>query len=103
MPTPSQLLDPNYYVPMLFGLLRIGLILLFAYICAKAVGRVLLKLRGYIVKVRLKAGGETEFELEKRVQTISSVTRKVLYVVIWCIAGIMILKEMNFDVRPLLA
>jgi moderate conductance mechanosensitive channel len=103
MPTQSQLLNPNYYVPMLFGLLRIGLILLFAYICAKAVGRVLLKLRTYVVKVRLKHGGETEYELEKRVQTISGVTRKVLYVVIWCMAGIMILKELNFDVRPLLA
>jgi small-conductance mechanosensitive channel len=103
MPTQSQLLNPNYYVPMLFGLLRIGLILLFAYVSAKAVGRVLLKLRSYIVKVRLKAGGETEYELEKRVQTISSVTRKVLYVVIWVIAGFMILKELNFDIRPLLA
>ncbi len=103
MPTQSQLLNPNYYVPMLFGLLRIVLILVLAYVCAKAVGRVLLKLRSYIIKARLKAGGETEYELEKRVQTISGVTRKVLFVVIWCIAGIMILKELNFDIRPLLA
>ena len=103
MPTQSQLLNPNYYVPMLFGLLRIVLIFVLAYVCAKAVGRVLLKLRSYIVKARMKAGAETEYELEKRVQTISGVTRKVLFVVIWCIAGIMILKELNFDIRPLLA
>jgi moderate conductance mechanosensitive channel len=103
MPTQSQLLNPNYYVPMLFGMLRIILIFVLAYVCAKAGGRLLLKLRSYIVRARLKAGGETEYELEKRVQTISGVTRKVLFVVIWCIAGIMILKELNFDIRPLLA
>jgi len=103
MPTQSQLLDPNYYLPMLFNVVRIAFILLFAYLCAMAVGRLLKTLRNYIVKMMLKSGGETEYELEKRVQTICGVTRKVLYVVIWSIALIMILKEMNFDIRPLLA
>ena len=103
MPTQSQLLNPNFYLPLLFNAVRIAFILLFAYLCAKAVGRLLKTLRSYIVKMMLKSGGETEYELEKRVQTISGVARKVLHVVIWCIAGIMILKEMNFDVRPLLA
>src|SRR5882724_353510 len=103
MPTRSQLLDPNFYLPLLFALVRIVLILLFAYVCAKATGRVLKKLRDYIVKRMMRVGGETEYELEKRVQTISGVTRKVLYVVIWCMAGFMILKELNFDIRPLLA
>jgi small conductance mechanosensitive channel len=73
------------------------------YLCAKAVGRLLKTLRNYIVKMMLKAGGDTEYELEKRVQTISGVARKVLYVLIWGVAVLMILKEMNFDVRPLLA
>jgi len=103
MPTQSQLLNPNYYVPLIFNAVRIGFILLFAYLCAKAVSRLLKTLRNYIVKMMLKTGGETEYELEKRVQTICGVTRKMLYVAIWSIAGIMILKEMNFDVRPLLA
>jgi len=103
MPTQSQLLNPNFYLPLLFNAVRIALILLFAYLCAKAVCRLLKTLRSYIVKMMLKSGGETEYELEKRVQTICGVARKVLYVVIWTIAAIMILKEMNFDIRPLLA
>jgi len=103
MPTQSQLLNPNFYLPLLFNAVRIAFILLFAYLCAKAVGRLLKTLRSYIVKMMLKAGGETEYELEKRVQTISGVARKALHVVIWTIAAIMILKEMNFDIRPLLA
>src|SRR5260370_7188969 len=103
MPTKSQLLNPNFYLPLLFNLVRMVFILLFAYLCAKGVGRMLKTLRNYVVKMMLKAGGDTEYELEKRVQTICGVVRKVLLVGIWGIALIMILKEMNFDVRPLLA
>jgi len=103
MPTQGQLLSLNFYLPVLFNTLRIVFILVFAYLCAKAVGRLLKTLRNYVVKMMLKAGGETEYELEKRVRTICGVARKVLYTVIWSIAIIMILKEMNFDIRPLLA
>jgi small-conductance mechanosensitive channel len=103
MPTQSDLLNPNFYLPLLFNVVRIAFILLFAYLCAKAVGRLLKTLRNYVVKMMLKSGGETEYELEKRVQTICGVARKVLYAAIWSIAIIMILKEMNFDIRPLLA
>ncbi len=99
----NELLNPNYYLPLLFDVVRIFFILLFAYLCSKAVGRLLKTLRNYIVGMMTKAGGETEYEVEKRIQTICGVTRKVLFVVIWSIAAIMILKEMNFDIRPLLA
>jgi small-conductance mechanosensitive channel len=51
----------------------------------------------------LKAGGGTEYEIEKRVQTVSGVARKALFVLVWTLAGIMILREMNFDIGPLLA
>jgi small-conductance mechanosensitive channel len=103
MPTQSELLNPNFYLPLLFNAVRIAFILLFAYLCAKGVGRLLKTLRNYIVKMMTKNGGETEYEVQKRVQTICGVTRKVLFVLIWSIAMIMILKEMNFDIRPLLA
>jgi moderate conductance mechanosensitive channel len=103
MPTRIQLLNVDYYLPMAFNALRIGFILLFAYICTRAVGRVLTSLRNYSVRMMLKAGGGTEFELEKRAVTISGLARKTMFVLIWAIALLMVLKEMNFDVRPLLA
>ncbi|HYL38090.1 MAG TPA: mechanosensitive ion channel family protein [Bryobacteraceae bacterium] len=103
MPTRSQLLNPDFYAPMLFNAVRIGLILLFAYLCTLAVGRLLRALRVYIVKMMERAGGAPEYELEKRARTIGGLTRKALFALIWVIAGLMILKEMNFDVRPLLA
>jgi len=103
MPTRIQLLNLDYYMPMVFNAVRIGFILVFAYICTRAVGRVLYALRNYTVRMMLRSGGGTEFELEKRAATIGSLARKTMFVLIWAIAWLMVLKEMNFDVRPLLA
>src|SRR5277367_446741 len=83
--------------------IRIALILLFAYLCTFVIGRILRGVRKYAVKAMLRAGGDNEIELEKRAKTISGLARKVLFVMVWAIAWLMILKEMNFDVRPLLA
>jgi small conductance mechanosensitive channel len=102
MPTRSQLLNPDYYAPMLSNAVRILAILVFAYIASRAVARALAGVRSYTVKMMLKSGGN-EFEIEKRVETVGNLTGKALFVLIWIIAGLMILKEMNFDVRPLLA
>jgi small-conductance mechanosensitive channel len=102
MPTRSQLLNPDYYAPVLSNALRILLILVFAYVATRAGARLLVALRNYTVKMMLKSGG-TEYELEKRAETIENLSGKALFVLIWIIAALMILKEMNFDVRPLLA
>ncbi len=87
----------------LVNAIRIVLILVFAYISTLVIGRLLRGLRKYTVKVMLRAGGGNEIELEKRAETIAGLARNVLFVLIWTIAWLMILKEMNFDVRPLLA
>ena len=97
------MLNLDYYLPMVFNAVRIGFILVFAYLCTRAVGRVLLALRNYTVRMMLKSGGNTEFELEKRAATIGGFARKTMFALIWAIALLMVLKEMNFDVRPLLA
>jgi len=83
--------------------IRIAVILIFAYLCTFIVSRLLRQLRKYTVRAMLRTGGGSEIEIEKRAKTISGLTRKVLVALIWTIAWLMILKEMNFDVRPLLA
>jgi len=103
MPQRGDLLTFDYYVPFLGIIARIGFIILFAYIATVAAGRLLKGLRGYTIRMRMKAGGETEEELEKRVETICSVVRNVMFVLVWIIAGIMILHELRFDIGPLLA
>jgi moderate conductance mechanosensitive channel len=103
MPTRSQLLNPDYYAPLLSNAIRIVLVLVFAYIATRTVARLMRAVRSYIVKMMLKSGGGNEFEITKRAETIENLFGKALFVLIWITAGLMILKEMNFDVRPLLA
>ncbi len=102
MPTRSQLLNPDYYAPFLSNALRIIALLVFAYIATRAAAHLMRALRSYSVKMMLKSGGGNEFELQKRAETIENLFGKALFMLIWSIAGLMILKEMNFDVRPLL-
>ncbi len=103
MPTRTDLLNPEYYLPILFNLVRIGFILVFAYIATLVLGRVVRGIRKYTVKMMLRGGGGSANELEKRAATIGGLIRKTVFTLIWTIAWLMILKEMNFDVRPLLA
>jgi small conductance mechanosensitive channel len=103
MPNWSRLLSLEHFEPMLYNLVRIVLIVVFAYICTIGVGRLLRTLRVYTVRMMQHAGGGAEYELEKRADTIGNLARKTLFIIIWIIAWLMILKEMNFDVRPLLA
>ncbi len=99
----SPLLSLDHYEPMLYNLARIVAILVFAYISTLVGGRLLRALRTYSVHVMLRSGGGVQWELEKRADTIGNLARKALFILIWIIAWLMILKEMNFDVRPLLA
>jgi small-conductance mechanosensitive channel len=103
LPTRSQLLNPDFYAPIFSNALRIVAILVFAYIATRAVNRLLRGLETYSVKMMLRSGGGSEYELQKRADTIGNLAGKFMFVLIWVIAGLMILKEMNFDVRPLLA
>jgi hypothetical protein len=86
MPPGREMWSLGYYVPLLFNLARIALILILAYVCTLVVSRLLRGLRNYVIKMMFKAGGGTEYEIEKRVQTVSSVARKALFLVVWGIA-----------------
>lgn len=100
---PNRFLSFEYYLPFIFNGVRIGFVIVFAYIAAVVVNRLIRGLEKYSVKMMIKAGGGSDYELQKRAQTIGGVVRKSSAVIIWAVAGLMILKEMNFDVRPLLA
>ncbi len=96
-------LSPDYYVPLIFNGVRICVILLLAYIATVLTARFIRALRKYALKMMLKTGGGTQVEVEKRADTVGGVMRKSLVGLIWTIALIMVLREMNFDIRPLLA
>ncbi len=99
----EEFFTPGFYLPLIFNGVRIVFIFLFAYLATILAQRLFRGLRNYAVKVMVKTREGSAVDIEKQAQTVSDVARKALVSVIWVVAVIMILQEMNFDVRPLLA
>ena len=103
MPNRNELLTFQTYVPFALDGLRILFIFIFAYVLTVIAERSIRALRKYSVRMMLKSGGATEFELEKRVQTISGVARKSVILLIWTVAVLMALQKLGFAIAPVLA
>jgi small-conductance mechanosensitive channel len=95
----------EYYEPFLANGIRIAVIMALAYLATALVNRLVRAVQKYSVRMMERAGGgpSFEFELEKRARTITGVVRGSLAVLIWSLALIMVLREMRFDIEPLLA
>jgi len=85
------------------SLVRTLVILLLAFIATKVVGR-LVRLFGDRVRNAIdENGSQSRVEQEKRVETLSRVLRLTVNISVWVIAFMMALKEIGYDVGPLLA
>jgi small conductance mechanosensitive channel len=90
--------------PLAFALLRFIAILIAAAIITKIIGRFVSELRTRIVEMmKRKRGAETTLELEKRAATIGGIIRKTAAIVIWALALAMSMREVGFDIAPILA
>jgi small conductance mechanosensitive channel len=97
-------LTVEHITPFVFSLARVVAILIAALIAAKVARRFVRALRTRIVDMMKRhRGGEHTFELEKRAATIGGIIRKTIGVVIWVVAVVMALKEIGFDIAPILA
>lgn len=85
------------------GALRVLLILLIAYIAVKLVRRALARIAAAMLNRMERRRGQSGEELEKRAQTLSGILAATSVVAIWIAAVIMALKEVGFNVGPLLA
>lgn len=103
MPAHEEFFSPAFYRPLIFSCIRIFFIFLFAYVATALARRFFEGIRTYAVKVMLRTQGGDQLDIEKRARTVGDVARKAIVSVIWVVAAIMILQELNFDVRPLLA
>jgi moderate conductance mechanosensitive channel len=101
----SKLLNYEYYEPFFANGIRIAVIVALAYLATALLSRLVRGVQKYSVRMMERAGGgpNFEFELEKRARTITGVVRGSLAVLIWTLAFFMVLKEMRFDIEPLLA
>ncbi|MEW6444314.1 MAG: mechanosensitive ion channel family protein [bacterium] len=85
------------------GLVHIPLIVFAAVLLTQA-GTVLIAKLEQHAAARMQVGEEaSKLEAEKRVSTLGGITRKASFVTIWAAASMMILAEMGFDIKPILA
>ncbi len=98
-----ELLTTAYYVPYLKDGIRVVFILAAAYVVTAIAERLIRGVRKYAIRMMVKAGNTSEFEVEKRANTVSSVARKTLIVVIWVLACTMVLERLGFEIGPILA
>lgn len=91
------------WLPWAIRGLRVAVILTGAWLVTLASRRLLLKLRAHAVRSMDRRGQVTETELEKRAATVGSVLAKIVNAVIWIVACVMALRELTFDIQPLLA
>jgi len=102
----SKLLSFDYYEPFIANLVRIAVILILAYLATFLINRLARIVYKYSVQMMERGGVGPMFqfeEIEKRARTVTGVVRGSLAVLIWSLALVMVLKELRFDIEPLLA
>lgn len=96
--------SPVWLATMVIGLGRILLIAAAAVIVNTIAGRLVRAMRSNVMTVMRRRGeGASAFELEQRADTIASIVSRTVRVAVWTIALVMILREIGFDVAPILA
>ncbi len=83
--------------------IRVAVILILAWIFSRVTRRLLAQFRNYTLRVIDRRHEGSTYEMEKRATTLISVLTKISTLLIWLIALVMALSEMNFRIEPLLA
>ncbi len=102
MDTLLSLLDEFRWEAVIATSLRVLVILLIAYLIIKAVNSALDRLENKLVQ-RGKAIGEPPTEVQKRAETLIKLLRQGIFIVIWILAVLILLRELGFEIAPVLA
>lgn len=89
--------------PYVLAAARVLLIFLAAWIANRFIRRLIRNFREHLVKVMQEHGNQSSDALRKRAITLSGLLGNAATVGIWVMATVMILKEIGFDIAPLLA
>jgi small conductance mechanosensitive channel len=98
-----QAFTPERIYPLFFSLVRIMLILGAALVVTTIINRVVTAFRSRLIGLMKKNDEGAYVELEKRAATIGNILRKSAAVLVWTVAGVMALREIGFDVTPIIA
>lgn len=94
------------YLPYIFRFIRIPAIIIAALIAARYTGRIVKKVKLAVIQGLRRTDTVAplpEFEINKRADTIAGIVSKSVIVLVWVIAGLMLLEELGFDPKPFLA
>ncbi|MBM3813599.1 MAG: mechanosensitive ion channel family protein [Acidimicrobiia bacterium] len=91
------------YYPYLIQAGRVGGILLIAFLTTLVLNRLIRGVWLFFVRALQDRDGRRDRELEKQATTIAGILRKTATVVVYAFALVMMLKELGFDVAPLIA
>src|ERR1700759_2650133 len=99
----GELARPEKWIAWAGQGLHVLVILGLAWLCTRIVRRMLKQLRIYTIRVMERRHEGSTLEVEKRAATLISVLGKFSSMLIWIVAVVMALNEMNFHIEPLLA
>lgn len=101
----SKILNPEYAEKLISWFLsagfRIVIIIIAAYILLRIINQIISRLETTIAA----RNGEmmSAMEKERRIKTITSLLRHIVFIFIFAVAGIMVLKEFGMDIGPIIA
>ena len=87
---------------LMFSSLRVLFILLAAWIGLKIVRRLLRKMEQQLLRMAEK-DDHAPIEQQKRVETLIRLVRQAIFIVVWVVVGLVILREFGVDIAPILA
>lgn len=82
--------------------LRVGLILLAAWLVMMLVQKFLHRLEKHLIQ-KSEADGEPPSESEKRIETIVRLIKNAAMFILWLVVGLVILKEFGVEIGPIIA
>jgi len=92
------------YLPYVFNIMRIPIIIIGAFMAIRILNAIIERFEKRISDhIKAKEKAILPIEIEKRVQTVGNLLKKVIFVSIWLVAAMMVIKELGFDVKPILA
>lgn len=98
----TELIDQVSWESLLLSTFRITLVLILAWGLVQAARLLLRRLESTLVE-RGKREGEVPSEAVKRAETLIKLLRQAILIMLWVMATLVILREMGFDIMPVLA
>jgi len=91
------------YSAYIYSLIRIPLTLVLAMLLIQ-ISRLIISKLERLIQTRMESRpGASKIETEKQIKTIGEIIYKTVLITVWIVAVMMILKELGFDIKPILA